>query len=95
MPKGTEFDNTFKTEMPYIYRAGSERILKGLDDTVVNMKVGDRLAVSFGGDLAFGQKGRPSAPGKPRIPPMATVDYEVELVNLPGTQEDMIADVDD
>ena len=54
-------------------------ILKGLDDAVVNMHVGDRYHVTFGGDLAFGTKGRPSAPGKPRIPPNAEVDYEVLL----------------
>ena len=52
-------------------------ILKGLDDAVANMHVGDRYHVTFGGDLAFGAKGRPSAPGKPRIPPNAEVDYEV------------------
>lgn len=44
---------------------------------MVNMHVGDRFHVTFGGDLAFGEKGRPSAPGKPRIPPNAAVDYEV------------------
>ena len=30
---------------------------------------GDRLKLKFGGELAFGEKGKQSAPGKPRIPP--------------------------
>ena len=51
--------------------------MKGLDDAVTHMKIGDRWKLSFGGDLAFGSKGKPSAPGKPRIPPNAVVDYEV------------------
>jgi len=93
--KGNVFDDTFKTDAPYYYRAGVGNILPGLDETVVNMKVGERLAVSFGGPLGFGEKGRPSAPGKPRIPPNAVIDYEVELVDLPGTAEDMIADIDE
>ena len=90
--KGNEFDNTYKTEMPYLYRAGVGNILPGLDETIVNMHVGEKLAVSFGGDLAFGQKGRPSAPGKPRIPPNAVIDYEVTLESLPGIGDDFIAD---
>ena len=51
--------------------------------------------MKFGGDYAFGAKGKPSAPGKPRIPPNADVEYEVELVELPGRGEDFIADYED
>lgn len=61
------------------HRAGVGLIVKGLDDAVVNMHVGDRYHLVFGGDLAFGEKGKPSAPGKPRIPPNAAIDYEVLL----------------
>lgn len=93
--KGNEFDNTYKTELPYTYRAGVGTVLPGLDETVVNMHVGDTLAVTFGGDLGFGQKGRPSAPGKPRIPPNAEVDYEVTLERLPGKGDEFIADTEE
>lgn len=56
------------------------------------MKVGDRFKVSFSGtELSFAN-GMKSSPGKPRIPQGAEVDYEVEVVNLPGTGDDMIAD---
>ena len=37
--KGTTFDDTFSTEQPYYYRAGVGLIVKGLDDTIVNMHV--------------------------------------------------------
>jgi FKBP-type peptidyl-prolyl cis-trans isomerase len=93
--KGTVFDDTFKTEQPYIYRTGVGLVLKGLDDAIINMAVGDRIKLSFGGELAFGEKGKPSAPGKPRIPPNAVIDYEVELVELPGQAEDFIADYEE
>lgn len=92
--KGNSFDDTFSTDQPYFYRCGVGLIVKGLDDAVANMQVGDRYKLSFGGSLAFGEKGKPSAPGKPRIPPNAEIDYEVELVEIPGTQEEMIADYD-
>ena len=35
-------------------------LLKGIDESVVNMHVGDKYHLVFGGDLAFGQKGRSS-----------------------------------
>lgn len=46
------------------------------------------------GELAFGKKGRSASPGKPRIPPMATVEYDLKLVALPGREVEMIDLVD-
>jgi len=63
-------------------RAGVGLLLKGVDDAVVNMHLGDTYHLVFGGDLGFGEKGRPSAPGKPRIPPNAELDFEVSRVHL-------------
>jgi len=90
---GIEFDNIFNTDQPYFYRAGVGLLLKGMDSAVIHMKVGDRWKLKFGGDLSF-EKGKPSSPGKPRIPAGAAVEYEVELVEIPGRQEDFIADYD-
>jgi FKBP-type peptidyl-prolyl cis-trans isomerase len=77
--------------LPYIYRGGSGLIVKGLDETVLHMKVGDKWHVTFGGEYSF-EKGKPSSPGKPRIPPGAIVEYDLELSEMPGTEEDFIAD---
>lgn len=63
--------------MSFTDSVGVGSVLRGIDDAVLHMRVGDRYHLSFGGELAFGEKGRPSAPGKPRIPPNADVDYEV------------------
>jgi FKBP-type peptidyl-prolyl cis-trans isomerase len=76
----------------YLFRVGL--VVKGLDTAVVNMHVGDRYKLTFGGDYAF-PGGRGSSAGKPRIPPGADIDYEVQLVELPGKGEDYIADVDE
>jgi FKBP-type peptidyl-prolyl cis-trans isomerase len=59
-----------------LFSCGVNLIVKGLDETVLNMHVGDRLHVAFGGDLSF-PNGKPQSPGRPRIPPNALVDYEV------------------
>ncbi len=87
--KGTVFDNTFKSEQPYTYRAGVGLLLPGIDNAVVNMKVGDKYHLVFNGENSF-KDGRPSAPGVPRIPPGGELDYEVLVESMPGTDEDII-----
>eukprot|EP01035_Chromulina_nebulosa_P018894 gene18894-24691_t len=89
--KGQVFDNTFVTEEPYFFRCGVGLVVKGLDESVLQMHPGDRYRLIFGGDLAF-PDGRASAPGRPRILPKAEVEYEVELIDIPGKGEDYILD---
>jgi len=91
--KGVEFDNTFQTSDPYFYRAGVGLIIKGLDDAIPTMHVGDRVSLKFSGDRSF-EKGKASSPGKPRIPPGAEVEYEVELTELPSAAEEFILDIE-
>ena len=50
--KGIVFDDTFKTEEPYFFRAGVGLVVKGLDESIINMHVGDRLQLQFSGDYA-------------------------------------------
>ena len=66
-------------------------ILQGLDDTITQMRVGDRWLVNFRGDLSF-KEAKKSVPGRPRIPQGAEVDYDVEITNIPGMGDDFIAD---
>ena len=41
-------------------------------------------------DLAFGSKGRPASAGKPRINGDQTITFDVEMVGLPGREEELI-----
>ena len=91
--QGNVFDDTFVTEQPYFFRAGVGLLLKGLDNAVVNMHIGEKYHLVFSGDNSF-LKMKPSAPGKPRIPAGAELDYEIELIELPGTNEEFIGDVE-
>ena len=50
--KDIVFDDTFKTEQPYFYRAGVGLVVKGLDDSIINMHVGDRIKLQFSGDYS-------------------------------------------
>jgi len=85
--KGVEFDNTFQTSDPYFYRADVGLIVKGLDDAVPAMHVGDRVSLKFSGDRSFEKVIASSSPGKPRITPGTEVEYGVELTELPSAEE--------
>lgn len=76
---GQTIDDTLKTADPYYFRCGVGAVVQGLDEAVTHMHEGERVKLRFGGDLAFGQKGMKSAPGRARVPPNAVVDYEVCL----------------
>jgi len=64
--------------------------LQGVEETLPLMRVGDRWKLTIPGNLAFGQKGRPASAGKPRIPGDATIIFEVEIVGLPGKEQELI-----
>ena len=87
---GNELDNIFDTPEPYYTRLGSGGLLKGVEETLPLMKLGDRWVLTIPSNLAFGKQGRPASPGKPRIPGDASVEFEVEMVSLPGKEPELI-----
>lgn len=40
--------------------------------------------------MAFGPKGRPASAGKPRIPGNSEIIFDVEIVGLPGKEQELI-----
>lgn len=88
--KDNVFDDLYKTKEPLYFRVGGNTLLKGIEEAVKVMKVGDRWKLTIPGELAFGAKGRSASPGKPRIPPMAPVEYDLTLVALPGRETEVI-----
>lgn len=92
---GVVFDNLFEASTPYFYRVGSGAVLKGIEETILLMRVGDVFDITIPGPLAFGQKGRRASPGKPAIPPNATVNYTVELSTIPGKEDELLEGLED
>ena len=87
---GNVIDDIFETPEPYYTRVGSGGLLKGVEEVLPSMRVGDRWILTIPGNLAFGSKGRPASAGKPRIPSDATIIFEVEMVGLPGKEQELI-----
>lgn len=78
--KGTLFDSTSLPGRPptYSFPLGTGNVIRGWDLGVPGMKVGGRRRIVIPPDLAYGAAGSP-----PRIPPNATLLFEVELVSIP------------
>lgn len=88
--KDSVFDDILDNTEPFYFRLGSGAVLKGIEDAVQEMPVGAKWELEIPGDLAFGSAGRGASPGKPRIPPGATINYILELSGIPGREEDLI-----
>ncbi|CAM9309422.1 unnamed protein product, partial [Discosporangium mesarthrocarpum] len=87
--KDFEFDNILDSQEPYYMRVGGGNLVKGVEEAITMMHLGDKWEITCPSELGFGNKGRPPSPGRPRIPPGAELTYLVEVVSLPGKEQEL------
>ncbi|CAO2207451.1 unnamed protein product [Urochloa humidicola] len=87
VPNGQIFDSSLEKGQPYIFRVGSGQVIHGLDEGILSMKVGGLRRLYIPGPLAF-PKGLTSAPGRPRVPPSSPVVFDVNLLYIPGLDDE-------
>jgi FKBP-type peptidyl-prolyl cis-trans isomerase len=75
---GTEFDSSAKHgNEPIEFILGKSMVIKGWDEGVQGMQVGEKRQLIIPPNLAYGDKGAGGV-----IPPNATLTFDVELVAL-------------
>ena len=74
----TQVDSSYDRGVPVEFRIGAAPVA-GWNEGVAGMRVGGRRSLVIPSHLAFGMDGIPG-----RVPPGATMVYEVELVAVRG-----------
>jgi FKBP-type peptidyl-prolyl cis-trans isomerase FkpA len=75
--KGKQFDSSRTGGQPFRFPVGAGQVIKGWDQGVAGMKIGESRRLIIPADLAYGDAGAGGV-----IPPGATLVFDIDLVAI-------------
>ncbi|XP_025830162.1 12 kDa FK506-binding protein-like [Agrilus planipennis] len=77
LENGKKFDSSRDRGTPFKFHIGKGEVIKGWDEGVAQLSVGQRAKLICSPDYAYGSRGHPGI-----IPPNATLIFDVELLKV-------------
>ncbi|KAI8607769.1 hypothetical protein BC830DRAFT_84955, partial [Chytriomyces sp. MP71] len=77
LTNGTKFDSSRDRGKPFETKIGVQQVIKGWDEGVPQMTLGEKARLIITYDYAYGERGYP-----PIIPPKSDLIFEVELLKI-------------
>ncbi|KAJ3310911.1 FK506-binding protein 1 [Boothiomyces sp. JEL0838] len=74
---GKKFDSSVDRGEPFVTQIGVGRVIRGWDEGVPQMSLGEKAVLNITYDYAYGERGHPAG-----IPPKADLKFEVELLKI-------------
>ncbi|XP_063372879.1 uncharacterized protein LOC134660925 isoform X1 [Cydia amplana] len=74
---GHKFDSSFDRDQPFSFQIGVGQVIKGWDQGLLDMCVGEKRKLTIPSHLGYGERGAGNV-----IPAHATLHFEVELINI-------------
>jgi len=75
--KGKKFDSSVDRGQPFVFPLGEGQVIRGWDEGVAGMKVGEKRTLFIPSKLGYGSRGAGAV-----IPPDADLIFDVELLGV-------------